>query len=212
MNETPTERDSRIKAMQRKIRAFYNPADQDGCDDGHWGEKSAKACQRYLRSLASVVGSKRQVWPGTRQDELRAFYGAPGDENQLVGFEFPYPTKYEGKTVLRGRCHRKVKDSLLRVLNEIGDRWKDCPDIMEEAEDYGGIYNNRPMRNGSLPSLHARGAAIDLDADDNGNLVHWPMVADMPLEVCEAFAREGWLCAGPFWGRDGMHFQATSGW
>jgi hypothetical protein len=208
MSETATQRTERIKGMQRKIRPFYNPADQEGCDDGHWGEKSVKACQRYLRSLAP----KPNPWPGTSQKELQAFYGSPGDESQLVVFEFPYPIKYEGKTVTKGRCHRKVKDSLLRVLNEIGDRWEDRPDIMEEAEDYGGIYNNRPMRNGSLPSLHARGAAVDLDADDNGNLVHWPTVADMPLEICEAFSREGWLCAGPFWGRDGMHFQATSGW
>ncbi len=208
MSETSAQRDERVKAMQRKIRPFYNPADQDGCDDGHWGEKSTAACQRYLRSLAP----KPNPWPGTSQGQLQAFYGSPGDESQLVTFEFPYPIKYEGKLVTKGRCHRKIKDSLLRVLNDIGDRWSGNRGIMEEAEDYGGIYNNRPMRNGSSPSLHARGAAIDLDADDNGNLVHWPMVADMPLEICEAFAREGWLCAGPFWGRDGMHFQATSGW
>jgi hypothetical protein len=31
----------------------------------------------------------------------------------------------------------------------------------------------------------------------------------MPLEIMEAFAREGWLAAGAFWGRDAMHFQAT---
>jgi hypothetical protein len=65
------------------------------------------------------------------------------------------------------------------------------------------------MRGGSLPSLHARGAAIDLDADNNGNHVAWPVRATMPLEVMEAFAREGWLSAGAAWLRDGMHFQAT---
>jgi hypothetical protein len=31
----------------------------------------------------------------------------------------------------------------------------------------------------------------------------------MPLEVMEAFAREGWLSAGAFWGRDSMHAQAS---
>ncbi len=65
------------------------------------------------------------------------------------------------------------------------------------------------MRGGSTPSLHARGAAVDLDPDYNGNLVSWPAKAAMPLEVMEAFAREGWLAAGAFWGRDAMHFQAT---
>jgi hypothetical protein len=35
------------------------------------------------------------------------------------------------------------------------------------------------------------------------------MRADMPLEIMECFAREGWLSAGAFWGYDAMHFQAT---
>ena len=70
--------------------------------------------------------------------------------------------------------------------------------------------NNRSMRGGSLPSLHARGAAIDLMPDQNANHTPWPSAATMPMEVMEAFAREGWLSAGAFWGRDAMHFQATS--
>ena len=65
------------------------------------------------------------------------------------------------------------------------------------------------MRGGSLPSLHARGAAIDLDPGTNGLHTPWPTRATMPLEVMECFAREGWLAAGAFWGRDAMHFQAT---
>jgi len=65
------------------------------------------------------------------------------------------------------------------------------------------------MRGGTSYSLHARGAAIDLDAENNGNLTHWPTAATMPLEVMECFAREGWLSAGAFWGRDAMHHQAT---
>ena len=65
------------------------------------------------------------------------------------------------------------------------------------------------MRGGSRPSLHARAAAIDLDPGNNGLVTHWPMKATMPLEVMEAFAREGWLPAGAFWSRDAMHFQST---
>lgn len=194
--------------MQLRIQGSYAPEDRRGCDDGHWGDKSIGACKRYLRSLAP----NPNPWPKTAEASLKAFYGAACDEQQLTPFTFPYPTRYGGKLVRTGKCHHKVKDSLLRALKEIGDRWGDTPGIMEEAEDYGGMWNPRPMRNGTSWSLHARGAAIDLDADDNGNLVHWPTVADMPLEICEAFAREGWLCAGPFWGRDAMHFQATSGW
>lgn len=48
----------------------------------------------------------------------------------------------------------------------------------------------------------------DLDADDNTFRDAWPVKADMPLEVMEEFAIEGWLSAGAFWGYD-SNFQAT---
>jgi hypothetical protein len=65
------------------------------------------------------------------------------------------------------------------------------------------------MRGGSLPSLHARGAAIDLASDTNRMSQSWPVSADMPLEVMEYFAAEGWVGLGWLIGRDAMHFQAT---
>ena len=55
----------------------------------------------------------------------------------------------------------------------------------------------------------ARGAAIDLRPTTNGNRMHWPTASDMPIEVMEIFAVEGWLSAGAFWNRDSMHFQST---
>ena len=80
---------------------------------------------------------------------------------------------------------------------------------MEEAEDYGGVFNYRPKRGGNSLSLHSWGIAIDLDADDNSFRDSWPMKADMPLEIMEEFSKEGWLSAGAFWGYDAMHFEAA---
>ena len=193
-----------IQAMQRRIGVK---------DDGVWGPVSMAACRGHLRQLMPAINP----WPKSDRSSLIAFYGQPGDESQLVSFTFPYPMFYGGKRVLTSRCHRKVKDSLLRILAVIGDRWGDRPEIMEEAEDYGGIYNFRNSRGGSSLSMHAWGIAIDLDADDNGLNTPWPLRADMPLEILEAFSREGWLSAGAFWthktvpnnGYDAMHFQAT---
>lgn len=184
--------------MKLQERVGTNP-------DGFWGPKSIAACQKHLRDLMPKVNP----WPSADRYSLEKFYGRPGDESNLVSFEFPFPMFYDGKRVLRSRCHRKVKDSLVRILGEIGNRWGSNRGIMEEAEDYGGIFNDRPMRGGSAKSMHAWGIAIDLDADDNGNLTPWPVKADMPIEIMEAFAREGWLSAGAFWGRDAMHMQAT---
>lgn len=190
-----------IKAMQRRISAAGFRIEVDG----FWGPKSQEACRQYLRNLMPTMS----VWPKPDQASLRAFYGEPGDESQLVSIEFPYPMLYDGKRVTKTRVHRKCAASLLRVLTEIRGMIGKAPDIKDEAEDYGGCFNFRLKRGGSTYSCHAYGAAIDLDADDNTFRDSWPMKADMPLEIMECFAREGWISAGAFWGYDAMHFQAT---
>jgi hypothetical protein len=185
-----------IKKMQKKIGTT---------PDGFWGPKSIAACQKHLRSLMP----KNNPWPKSDQASLRKFYGNPGDESNLVMINFPYPMYYGGKLVTRTRVNKKCADSLLRVLNDIKDLIPKHPEIKDEAEDFGGVYNNRNKRGGTSKSLHAYGAAIDLDADDNTFRDSWPMKSDMPLEIMEAFAKEGWISAGAFWGVDAMHFEAT---
>jgi hypothetical protein len=181
----------RIKSIQIKIGVEV---------DGFWGPKSIAACQSYLRSLMPAESN----WPRPSQESLQGFYGSPGDELKLVSVNVEgLGLKYDGKPVKSLRCHDKVADSLKRALESLA---KSHPDILAQ---YAGVYNNRTMRGGSLPSLHARGAAIDLAADTNRLSQSWPVSATMPLEVMEAFAREGWVAAGAFWGRDAMHFQAT---
>lgn len=189
-----------VTKMQRRIDDAGFPVQPDG----FWGPVSQKACRAYLRSLCP-----NNPWPGSSMGELTAFFGSPGNEDNLVSFDFPFPMFYGDKKVTKSRCHHLVKDSLLRVLNNIGHLYGGNRSVMEEAEDYGGIYNFRPKRGGNSLSLHSWGIAIDLDADDNTFRNHWPMQADMPLEVMEEFAKEGWTSAGAFWGYDAMHFQAT---
>jgi hypothetical protein len=169
--------------------------------DGFWGPKSTAQCQKFLRSLMPTPNP----WPRSDQASLTRFYGAAGDESQLVMLPEPVDLKLYDKTVdvTRIRCHKKVADSLSRAIVAA---YAVAPDVISR---YFGCYVNRPMRGGSLPSLHARGAAIDFDATKNGNKAHWPTAAHMPIEVMMAFSKEGWLSAGAFWSRDAMHFQAT---
>ena len=182
---------SDIVAIQKKVGTT---------PDGFWGPKSITACQVYLRSLMPVPNP----WPGTSQSELTDFYGKAGDESRLTNLNVEgLGLKYEGRAVKTVLCHGKVAESLHRVLAALAGTH---PEILAQ---YAGCYNNRIMRGGSLPSLHARGAAIDLDPDPNDNHTSWPSVAVMPFDIMEAFAKEGWLSAGAFWGRDAMHFQAT---
>lgn len=186
-----------IKAIQTKIGT---PA------DGFWGPASVARCQAYL----SYKMPRPNPWPKSDQKSLTAFFGAPGDESQLVSLAvLDLGIKYEGGEVKTIRCHSKVANSLWRVLTGIR-AWQDAtPGAPDVLGNYDGCYNNRAMRGGSLPSLHARGAAVDFWSAKNGNKTHWPTAAMMPLEVMEIFAREGWLAAGAFWSRDAMHFQAT---
>lgn len=183
---------NQIKAIQERIGIT---------PDGFWGPKSIAACQRHLRSLMP----KPNPWPKTDQRSLTAFYGAPGDESRLVSLPIVgLGVRYDGIAVRNIRCHHRVADSLLAILRELSVTH---PEILAE---YAGCYNNRPMRGGSLPSLHARGAAIDFAPGKNGLNTPWPTRATMPFPVMETFAKQGWLAAGAFWGRDSMHFQATA--
>jgi hypothetical protein len=183
---------AQIQAVQERIGTT---------PDGFWGPKSIAACQKHLRAMMP----KDSNWPGTSQAALQGFYGSPGDESKLVNLDVQgLGVHYDGKAVKTIRCHQRVADSLRRVLEDIA-----AGPHAAILATYAGVYNNRPMRGGSLPSLHARGAAIDLLPDTNRLSQSWPVSATMPLEVMEAFAREGWLAAGAFWGRDAMHFQTT---
>ena len=183
---------AQIIAMQDRIGAT---------PDGFWGPKSIAACQRHLRSLMPADAN----WPSQSQAALQGFYGSPGDAMQLTSIPaLGLGIEYDGKPVKSILCHHKVAASLKRILEEIA-----AGPHSAILAAYAGVYNNRPMRGGSLPSLHARGAAIDLDPGTNRLSQSWPVSATMPLEVMEAFARQGWLAAGAFWGRDAMHFQAT---
>lgn len=176
--------------------------------DGFWGPKSIAACQRHLREMMPSPSP----WPKTDEASLTGFYG-PAGEVPLAKVVPPFPIYlYDGlATVNSISIHEKLAPSLSRILAELHKLYPtESARSVAGINKYFGSYNNRPMRGGSKPSLHARAAAIDLDANRNGNAVHWPTKAAMPLEVMEVFAREGWIPAGAFWSRDAMHFQSTA--
>lgn len=180
-----------IQAMQERIGVT---------PDGFWGPKSILACQKHLKALLPPS----HPWPKTDQKSLTEFYGLPGDESRHIRLDVAgLGLLYDGAAVARITCHERVGASLLRVLKRLSALH---PEVLA---DYAGCYNNRSMRGGSLPSLHARAAAVDFMPGSNGNKSAWPVASTMPLTVMEEFAREGWLSAGAFWSRDAMHFQAT---
>lgn len=184
---------AQIIAIQRKVGTI---------PDGFWGGKSIAACQKYLRAIMPLPNPA----PATDQASLTRAYGRPGDttKHQVIDVK-GLGVKYDGKSVSRITVNTAAADSLLAALKELST----FPEGRATLAQYAGVYNNRPMRGGALPSLHARAAAIDLAAKGNGLHTSWPTRSSMPFSVIETFARHGWKSAGAFWGRDSMHFERT---
>lgn len=190
---------SEIKRTQERVGAK---------PDGFWGPKSIAACQRHLKKMMP----NPHPFPRQDQGSLTKFYGLPG-KIQTTQIETPFPIYLyanKQKPVPLVLIHAKLAKSLRLVFEDLERIYPTEADRDRAGVNrFYGVFNNRVMRGGSLPSLHARAAAIDLDANRNGNKTAWPQGSNMPIEVMEAFARQGWLSAGAMWGRDAMHFQAT---
>ena len=188
-----------IKEMQAKLGVEI---------DGFWGPKSIAACQAHLKRMMP------DPHPFPTQRGVPDFYGRHGEKRgytpPMAVVELPFTVYYEDTAMTKLRAHEKVADSLRRVFEHLAEVYPSAEEQKTAGVSvFDGIYNPRPMRNGSSWSMHAWAIAIDLDAGRNTNLSNWPYRSNMPLEVFECFAKEGWMSAGAFWGRDAMHQQAT---
>ena len=147
-------------------------------------------------------------WP--LEAQAGAFFGYPPNLTQI---ELPYPMQIEGQPVAHITCNLKVASSLRRIFTAILARYgADEKGMAKLRADglatYDGCYNDRSIRGSSRRSMHAYGAAIDLDAEHN------PLGAlhgTMPRAVVEIFKAEGWRWGGDYTGRkDWMHFEACA--
>jgi hypothetical protein len=153
-------------------------------------------------------------WP--LQRDCNKFYGNPRGKNgsasaawesaNLTLVKCPWVLRYDGKPVKGLRVHKKVAESLQRVLAAIWERVgrKQAEIDRIGMSIYGGGYNFRLMRGGSNLSMHSWGCALDFDPARNGMGDTTP---NMDLRVVEEFEREGWEWGGHW--KDGMHFQAA---
>lgn len=149
-------------------------------------------------------------WPKDNQDALLAFYGTPGPdvERQLVPVVPPFQMYYDGKPIKSIRFHRKAAPALKAALDEIWEHYgRDQRKIDALGiSKYNGAYNPRKVRGSDTKwSNHAYGAAIDINADDNGfGRGH----GSIPQPVIDAFKRQGARWGGDYRGRtDPMHFE-----
>ncbi len=149
-------------------------------------------------------------WPQDNQAALLAFYGTPGPqvEAQLVPVVPPFRMYYEGRLVGSIKFHKKCAGALAAALNEIWEHYGRDQNRIDALgiSKYAGAYNPRYIRGSTTKwSNHAYGAAIDLNAEDNGfGKGH----GNIPQPVIDAFKRQGARWGGDYRGRtDPMHFE-----
>lgn len=185
--------------------------------DNRWGPRSQAALDAVLHPVAAPVAAAASYgsasrWP--KEADAPAFYGhsdgsSRWESENLVTFEAPYALFMDGQLIRRIRCHKKVENSLFKILSAILALYK-TPEALKAVglDRYDGCYNFRSVRGASHLSMHAYGAAIDFDA------AHNPLGAAhgrMPQEVVAIFESEGWRWGGTYSNRkDFMHFEACS--
>jgi hypothetical protein len=150
-------------------------------------------------------------WPKDSQQALIGFYGDPGKgecEPQLVPVVPPFRMTFEGQPIESIKFHKKAADAFHAALNEIWEAYGKDQSKVDAAgvSRYDGAYNHRLIRGSTTKwSNHAFGAAIDINARENGfNTGH----GTMPKIVVDAFKRQGARWGGNYRHRtDPMHFE-----
>lgn len=172
--------------------------------DGIPGEKTAVA-------VAAKMGLRMVVWP--TQAEVRggkSVFGKRGDEGNLIRMEFPYPMVYDGKAVTSTRVHRVVAEPMRRIFERALARYGEDGVARLGLNRFGGCFNDRSVRGGSLASMHAWGIAMDIDPERNGLTVRKPKAALSSREheaFWEIVEDEGAVSLGRERDGDWMHFQ-----
>ena len=164
--------------------------------------------------LAHDVKHPASAWPSEREVlSGRSIFGKPGDAGSLVTVSLPYPLRQswaKDTEIFSITCHRLVAGALINIFQKTLDHYG-LERIRELHLDvYGGCFNNRPVRGGSRPSLHAWGIAVDLDPLRNAMHMRAPEAAFSGPEYDEFWSiveGEGAFSLGRELGYDWMHIQ-----
>ena len=167
------------------------------------------------------------TWPRENPKQLEAFYGplalgADGNptaswmKTHLTQIATPYPLALAWdptRRVSKVTCHQHVSQSLESILNAILAHYGTAEKVARERMHlYGGCYQFRRIAGSTSLSMHAYGAAVDLDPIANPlGKAYDPAAGMVPMAVVEIFEGEGWTWGGRFHTRrDCMHFQAAT--
>ena len=147
-------------------------------------------------------------------DQIKAKFGEPGDTDNFVLIDLPYPMRIAWDTkvvVKRMQCHKLAAGPFKAVFADLLTHYG-LTELQRLGIDlFGGCVNVRQMRGSKTKwSRHAWGIAIDLDPARNGLKTKKPVAQFSKPEykaMIDIFYRHGFIGLGPEQDRDWMHFQ-----
>jgi hypothetical protein len=192
--------------------------------DGLWGPQTEAAFNQlvYLEKHGSLQPSWRpdeiiiqnpNQWPLQHSREFQEYFGERCTRQTTI--ELPYDMKLSWRLSTRVRqtnCHENIAGSLVRVLQKVKDIYGNTEISRLRLDHFGGCYNDRKVRNGTLWSMHAWGIALDFDPDHNK--LNWGRdraAFSHPDydEWWKCWEEEGWISLGRKRNFDWMHIQAA---
>ncbi len=145
-------------------------------------------------------------------------YGKPNAHGlgYLTTVNLPYPMRLawdKGTKVKRISCHKDIADKLIKVFEDILNKYG-YDKIVELGIDlFGGCFNYRKMRGGASLSMHSWGIAIDLDPANN-TLKQTSKSAKFGKpeykDMIDIFYKHGFISLGREKNYDWMHFEIGS--
>jgi hypothetical protein len=146
--------------------------------------------------------------------QIRAKYGQPGDLDNFVVIDLPYPMRIAWDTkavVKRMQCHKLAANPFKAVFSDLLAHYG-LSELQRLGIDlFGGCVNVRKMRGSTTRwSRHAWGIAIDLDPARNGLKTKAPIAQFSKPEykaMTDIFYKHGFIGLGREQNRDYMHFQ-----
>lgn len=137
-------------------------------------------------------------------DEIIRAFGSIDDPNferdKIVIITLPYTLKADGCPIRLVRCHKLLAETFVQVFEQIRNA-----QLTNEVKNFGALYARRSIRGqGSHPSLHSWGIAIDLEPNK------YLLGSDrrFPPQVLKIFRDAGFFYGGDLKSRrDPSHFQ-----
>ena len=137
--------------------------------------------------------------------------GGPDCTAGKVVLPVPLKIAWEpAKTITSFRCHRLLAPAITSIFAAAVEHFGETRFRALKLDLFGGCFADRPMRGGSKKSVHAWGAALDVDPERN-RLAWGRDRASLAAPDYEAWWRiveaHGAVSLGRTENRDWMHFQ-----